>query len=187
MESGCAEVGAAALAVGWARCRNDALRESRGSCGGVAALGLGGSLDPRAAERRAHHHGRELERVAERRVDDRIVSVGRLSRVPLVGRKVRVLDPRLDTRLHLHPPRPAGPGLPSTRPRSGGAGAPGSSGSLNSYSDAPLAWSHPFLVSHRGTLSVPRRACPARCCGSEAALRWEFSLGFSRLGWRWLV
>lgn len=34
---------------------------------------LGGSLGPREAERRAHHHGRELERVAGR-VDDRIVS-----------------------------------------------------------------------------------------------------------------
>lgn len=114
MRSGCAEVGAAALAVGWAGCRNDALRESGGSRSSVAALALGGSLDPRAAERRARHHGRELERVAGRRVDDRIVSGGRLSRVPSVGRKVRVLDPGLDTRLHVPSPPPAGPRFAGT-------------------------------------------------------------------------
>lgn len=92
----------------------DALRESGGSRGSDAALALGGSLDPRAAERRAHYHGRELERVAGRRVDDRIVSVGPLSRVPSVGRNVRVLDPSLDTPLHLHSPPPAGPRFSST-------------------------------------------------------------------------
>lgn len=79
-------MGAAALAVGRASGGHGALRESYGPLGGVAAVAVGGSLDPRAAERRAHHHRRELERVAGRRVDDRIVSAGRWSRGPSVGR-----------------------------------------------------------------------------------------------------
>lgn len=70
---------------GWASGRHGALRESQDPRGSAAAVALGGSLDPRAAERRADHHGRELERVAGRGVDDRIVSAGRWSRGPLGG------------------------------------------------------------------------------------------------------
>lgn len=77
--------GAAALAVGWASGRHGDPRESRTSRGRTGAVALWGSLDPRAAERRARHHGRELERVAGRRMDDRIVSAGRLSWDPLGG------------------------------------------------------------------------------------------------------
>lgn len=89
MRSWCAEVGAVALVVGRASCGHGAPRESRSSRGNSTAVAFGGSLDPRAAERRAHHHGRELERVAGRRMDDRIVSAGRLSRDPSMGRAGR--------------------------------------------------------------------------------------------------
>ena len=151
VRSGCAKVGGAALAVGWASCRNDGLQESRGSCGSVAAVGLRGSLDPRAAERRAHHHRRELERVAGRRVDDRIVSVGRSSRVPSVGREVPAAGSKSGHPLHFHSAQ-AGPSLPRTATRSRRPSASDSSRSLKSSSDRPLAWSHP-LVSNQGILS----------------------------------
>lgn len=92
MRSCSAEVGAAALAVEWASCGHGASRESRSCRGSAGTAALWGSLYLRAAERRAHHHGRKLERVAGRRVDDRIVSSGRLSRGPSVdwaGRGLR--------------------------------------------------------------------------------------------------
>lgn len=85
MRSWCAEAGAVALGVGRASSGHGAPQESRSSRSSSIAVAFGGSLDPRAAERRAHHHGRELERVAGRRVDDRIVSAGRLSRGPSMG------------------------------------------------------------------------------------------------------
>lgn len=69
-------VGAAAVPEGWASGGHGELRESCSSCGSAGAVALRGSLDPRTAERRARRHGRELERVAGRRVDDRIVSAG---------------------------------------------------------------------------------------------------------------
>ena len=78
-------MGAAALAVGGRSGRHGALPESPDPGGSAATVALGSSLGPREAERRAHHHGRELERVAGRRVDDRIVSAGPWSRGPSVG------------------------------------------------------------------------------------------------------
>lgn len=77
--------GAAALAVGWASGRHGEPRESRRCRSVTGAVALPGSLDPRASEQRARHHGQKLERVAGRRVDDRIVSAGRSSRGPLGG------------------------------------------------------------------------------------------------------
>lgn len=65
--------GAAALAVRWASGGNGALRESCSSPGSPGAVALGCSLDARAAEQRSRHHGRELERAAGRRLDDRIL------------------------------------------------------------------------------------------------------------------
>lgn len=80
--------GGAALRLrwgGWASDRHGDPRESPGSRGSPDAVALWRSLDPRAAERRARHHGRELERLAGRRVDDRIVSAGGCLGAPLVG------------------------------------------------------------------------------------------------------
>lgn len=81
--------GAAVLPEGWASGRHGALRESSDSWHSVAAVDLGGPVGPREAKRRAHHHGRELERAAGGRVDDRIVSAGRLFWVPWVDRSPR--------------------------------------------------------------------------------------------------
>lgn len=131
MRSWCAEAGAVALGVGRASSGHGAPQESRSSRSSSIAVAFGGSLDPRAAERRAHHHGRELERVAGRRVDDRIVSAGRLSRGPSMGWAGRgprsksghptslptpVIQARSSRRLPLQPaePEPPTPADPQT-------------------------------------------------------------------------
>lgn len=77
------EVGPPRFLSGWASGGHGALPESRaGRCDGPGALALWRSLHLRAAERRARHYRRELERIAGGRMDDRIVSRGRWSRVP---------------------------------------------------------------------------------------------------------
>lgn len=98
--------GAAALAEGWASDHHGDPRESPSSRGSPDAVALWGSLDPRAAERRARHHGRELERLAGRRVDDRIVSAGGdriVSGPPRWAGRAGVLGPSLGSRLHPQP------------------------------------------------------------------------------------
>lgn len=134
------EGGAAALAVRWASGGNGALRESCSSPGSPGAVALGCSLDARAAEQRSRHHGRELERTAGRRLDDRIVSAGR------PGSYVRAWTHYFTP----HVPR-AGRRLPRTAPPSCGASVPDFCSSPNSW-DLPPAWSHP-LVSYPWMLS----------------------------------
>lgn len=98
-------------------------REPPSSRGSPDAVAWWGALDPRAAERRARHHGRELERLAGRRVDDRIVSAGGCLGAPSAG--WAGWGPRSESGHPTSPPAPpAGPRLRGAAAADCGARAP---------------------------------------------------------------
>lgn len=167
--------GAAALAAGRASDRHGDPREPPSSRGSPDAVALWGSLDPRAAERRARHHGRELERLAGRRVDDRIVSAGGGLGAPSAG--WAGWGPRSESG------HPTSPPAPPAGPRFRG-GCRCRLRSPRPDCSADTGWSHP-LASYRRILSffLTRAlvSCPGLRCACEIAFR--FSLNFN--SWLW--